>query len=75
MSVRAVLVCYRYHPNSAEWTYWDSREQAREANAELAAPWCGPACIGFHSAVSVYVEPDPRRRAGQKSLAAREVGR
>lgn len=64
MSVRGVLVCFR-GPSAgyqAEWTYWDSIEQAREAEAELAHP-CGPLCIEVHSAVRVpNATPRPRSR-------------
>jgi hypothetical protein len=62
---RGVLVCFHVPPCgniSAEWTYWDSRRQARQAAAELTP--CGPLCIGVHSVVRVDVVPEPRRRAG-----------
>jgi hypothetical protein len=62
VSVRGVLVCYRSIPTgliTAEWTYWDSREQARQAEAELAP--CGPLCIGVHSVVRVGLSPTPSR--------------
>lgn len=61
---RGVLVCHR-GPNaaySAEWTYWDSIEQAREAETEFAQPCCGPLCIGIHTAVRLHAQPEPRRR-------------
>jgi hypothetical protein len=45
---------------SVEWTYWDSREQARQAEAELTP--CGSQCIGVHSVVRLDGVPDPRRR-------------
>ncbi|MGV0603931.1 hypothetical protein [Mycolicibacterium sp. XJ1904] len=53
MSIRAALVCYRGESAAyaAEWTYWDSREQARRAEAELTP--CGPLCIGVHTVVRV----------------------
>lgn len=50
---RAALVCYRDHGRvvDAEWTIWNSREQAEQARAELAP--CGPYCIGVHSIVAI----------------------
>jgi hypothetical protein len=55
-SWRAALVCYHNPPSgpiSVEWTYWDTRVQARQAEAELTP--CGPLCIGVHSVVRVEV--------------------
>jgi hypothetical protein len=63
VSVDAALVCYHNPPSgpiSVEWTYWDSREQARQAEAELAP--CGPLCIGVHSVVRVDLSLTPSRR-------------
>lgn len=63
--VAGVLVCHR-GPSAgyqAEWTYWDSREQARLAEAELTP--CGPLCIGVHSAVRLDGMPKPRRKANR----------
>jgi hypothetical protein len=63
---RAALVCYHNPPSgpmSVEWTYWDSRKEARQAAAELTP--CGPLCIGVHSAVRLDLMPEPRRRAGR----------
>lgn len=59
MSARAVLVCYCEPPSTAEWTYWDSTGQARQAEAELTP--CGPLCIGVHSVVQVDLVPDTAR--------------
>lgn len=59
--VRAVLVCHR-GPSAAyqaEWTYWDSIEQAHEAETELTP--CSPACLEVHSIVRVP-NTTPRRR-------------
>lgn len=56
MTVVGVLVCYRATrtgPITVEWTYWDSREQARQVEAELTP--CGPLCIAVHAVVSVEV--------------------
>jgi hypothetical protein len=63
----AALVCYREMPTgriAAEWTYWDSREQARRAEAELTP--CGPLCIAVHSVVRLDSPTEPRRRAGHR---------
>lgn len=67
MTVRAALVCYHAPPDgayTAEWTYWDSREQARQAEAELTP--CGPLCIGVHSVVRVDATSEPKRRADRR---------
>lgn len=65
----AALVCHGGPSASyqAEWTYWDSIQQAREAEAELTP--CGPSCIEVHSCVLVDVgaPPRPRRSAGLRS--------
>lgn len=61
--MRVVLVCHRSSqigPVAAEWTYWDSREQAHQAEAELTP--CGPLCVGVHSVVSLDSLAEPRRR-------------
>ncbi|CAA0136105.1 Uncharacterised protein [Mycolicibacterium vanbaalenii] len=61
----AALVCHRSTqtgPITAEWTYWDSREQARQAEVELVP--CGPLCVGVHSVVRVALAP-ARRRASR----------
>lgn len=65
MSVRGVLVCHRgaAAAYSAEWTYWDGVEEARQAEAELAQP-CGPQCAGNHTIVSVDPAA-PVRRGGR----------
>lgn len=66
----AVLVCHR-GPSAgyqAEWTYWDSTEQARESEANLTHPCCGPLCIGIHSVVSPGREPGRRRTAGRPQM-------
>lgn len=65
--VRAALVCYRraqIGPITVEWTYWESREQARQAEAELTP--CGPLCIGVHGVVRVNVVPNPRLAANDR---------
>lgn len=62
-SFHAVLVCHRDHPTrtlTAQWTYWDSVEEARQAEEELTP--CGPHCIGVHTVVRVDVEAPPRVR-------------
>lgn len=60
MSARAALVCHRSietGPITAEWTYWDTTGQARQAEAELTP--CGPLCVEVHTVVRVDVgEPD-----------------
>lgn len=63
MSVCAALVCHRSTqtgPITAEWTYWDSSRQARQAEAELTP--CGPLCVAVHTVVRLDREPDRRRR-------------
>lgn len=65
MTARAALVCYRIAetgPITVEATYWDSVEQAREAEAVLAQPRCGAKCAGIHTAVSLAAEAKPRRK-------------
>ncbi|SEH79572.1 hypothetical protein SAMN04489835_4230 [Mycolicibacterium rutilum] len=71
MSLRAVLVCHRYPPNNAEWTHWETIEQARSAAAELTP--CGPLCIGVHSVVAVDIAAPPRadRSHGPRSRKTR----
>ena len=57
MSARGVLVCYRSTdtgPIAAEWTYWDSTGQARQAEIELTP--CGPLCISVHTVVRVDLD-------------------
>jgi len=64
---RAALICHRSTqtgPITAEWTYWESREQARQAEAQLTP--CGPLCIGVHSVVRLGLLPEPRRTAGRE---------
>lgn len=61
MTVLGVLVCHRGTqdgPITAEWTYWDTAGQARQARAELTP--CGPLCIGVHSVARL--DPRDRRR-------------
>ncbi|BBX02266.1 hypothetical protein [Mycolicibacterium moriokaense] len=65
MSVRGVLVCYRSTdtgPIAAEWTYWDSPEEARRAEAELTP--CSELCCRTHSVVGVDPQV-PVRRGGR----------
>lgn len=72
MSVRAALVCYRrtqIGPITVEWTYWESREQARQAEDQLTP--CGPLCIGVHSVVCV---PDPTHRPSRARTRSRAGG-
>lgn len=66
---RAALVCHRGPSASyqAEWTYWDSIKQARQAESELTP--CGPSCVGIHSAVSVEVSR-PATRAPNPPIPA-----
>lgn len=57
----AALVCHR-GPNAgyqAEWTFLDSIEQVREAEAELTP--CGPSCIKVQSALRI---PNTTTRPG-----------
>lgn len=59
---RAVLVCHA-DPNvagSAEFTYWDSIEEARSAEAELCP--CSARCVGLHTVARLDVEVEPRRK-------------
>ncbi len=59
----AVLVCHRSDqtgPVAAEWTYWDTTEQAQQAQTELTP--CSPRCTGIHTIARLNLEPDPRRR-------------
>jgi hypothetical protein len=73
VSVRGVLVCYRCTqtgPITAEWTYWDSRGQARQARAELTP--CGPLCIGVHAVVGVGRGPDRKRKSSFRASATAE---
>jgi hypothetical protein len=63
MTVQGVLVCHRATesgPHNAEWTYWPTIEEARQAEEALTP--CGPYCIGCHSVVSVDVGAPPRVR-------------
>jgi hypothetical protein len=54
-------VCYREGGAnglpSIEFTYWDTREQAEQALAELTP--CSRRCVGIHSAVAVQLETAP----------------
>lgn len=63
MTGRAALLCY-HDDGSAEWTYWDSREQAHQAEAELAP--CGPSCIYVHSVVCI--DPLPSTESASRHL-------
>jgi hypothetical protein len=66
---RAALLCY-HDDGSCEWTYWDDRPQARQAEAELAP--CGPDCIYVHSIVgSIDPEPDDQAAHGGPDRASR----
>jgi hypothetical protein len=59
-TLRAALICFRDTGSGAisiEWTYWDTREQARQAEAELTP--CCPQCISVHSVVRVDLAPAP----------------
>lgn len=63
--LRAALICHRCRQTGSitvEWTYWDSRQQARQAEVELTP--CGPLCIGLHSVVRLDSPPEPRRPVG-----------
>ncbi|MGE2689988.1 hypothetical protein [Mycobacterium sp. GA-1285] len=71
--VAGVLVCHR-GPSAgyqAEWTYWDSIAQAREAEAELTP--CGTLCIGVHS-VARLVGLDRRRRPSLRTRTTSTTG-
>lgn len=73
-SVCGVLVCHR-GPSAgyqAEWTYWDSIAQAREAEAELTP--CGPLCGGVHSVARLDLEPDRRRRPSLRTRTTSTTG-
>jgi hypothetical protein len=57
---RFALICYHDSGKpSVEVTYWPTRAQAIQAEAELAP--CGPRCIGVHTVVNV--DPPPRHPA------------
>jgi hypothetical protein len=77
VAARAALVCYRSTPTgpiTAEWTVWDSTEQARQALAELASCGCGPFCIGVHSVARLDRGPDRKRRGPAKWAKPRTAG-
>ena len=72
---RAVLVCYRRCQNgpiTAEFTYWETCEQARQAEADLSP--CGPLCIGVHGVARIDLMPVPRRRAKRDQPVAAGSG-
>jgi hypothetical protein len=54
MIERAALLCYRDGPH-VEWTIWDNRELARQAEAELTP--CDDQCLGIHSVVG-HIDPE-----------------
>jgi hypothetical protein len=63
----AVLVC---HPDpsvssSAEFMFWADVTEARQAQAEVCHPTCGPACTGIHTIARLGAAREPRRRAGR----------
>jgi len=67
VSACAALICY-HDDTSIEVTYWHDRDQARQAEGELAP--CGPQCIGVHAVVHLdVVEPRPRGRHLARFLA------
>lgn len=73
---RAALICYHNPPSGplrGEWTYWDSREQARQDEAELTP--CGLQCVGVHSVVRLDSPPEPRRRASRGRPVTAGTGR
>ncbi|OBG00704.1 hypothetical protein A5773_04240 [Mycobacterium sp. 852014-52450_SCH5900713] len=55
---RYALICHDPEGRGAA-TYWDSREEARQAEAELAP--CGPRCGGVHTVVDR--DPPPHHPA------------
>lgn len=74
MSVLGALICHRCNeigPITAEWTYWDTTGQARQAEAELTP--CGPLCIGVHSIVRLDRGADPRRPTSLRTRATASV--
>lgn len=78
MIAPVALVCHRSTqtgPITVEATYWETTEQARQAEAELTP--CGPFCIGVHSVVRLDRGPD-RKRANRRvpgALSRTEVSR
>ncbi len=65
---RAALVCHRATrtgPITAEWTYWDTCEQARQAEAEPTP--CSPLCVGVHSVVRVEAHDGRTRHRRDES--------
>ncbi|MGV0740331.1 hypothetical protein ABQF35_28630 [Mycobacterium syngnathidarum] len=51
---RAALVCHRAsesEPHNAEWTYWSTIDEARQAEEALTP--CGPRCLRIHTVVRV----------------------
>ncbi len=48
---RFALICHHDEGRGIEATYWPSREQARQALAELTP--CSPCCIGAHTVVGL----------------------
>lgn len=75
MRARVALVCHRRTltgPVTVEATYWDSVEQARQAEAELSP--CSPLCVGVHSVVRVDLEPDSTRGLSSRTRTTRTAG-
>ena len=71
----AVLVCHRSTPTgpiTAEGTYWDSIEQARQAQAELTP--CSPLCVDVHTVARLAPEPDRRRRPSLRTRTTSTTG-
>lgn len=56
---RFALICHDPEGRGVQATYWDSREEARQAEAELTP--CGPRCGGLHTIVDR--DPPPRHPA------------
>ncbi|WP_460359037.1 hypothetical protein [Mycobacterium sp. ZZG] len=75
MIAPVALVCHRSTqtgPITVEATYWETTEQARQAEAELTP--CGPFCIGVHSAVRLDRGPDRRRRPSLRTRTTSTTG-
>lgn len=75
MNARAALVCYRGESGgfTAEFTYWDSVEEARQAEVELGHP-CGPLCGETHSVVRLDLDPEPKRRRSLRTRTTSTSG-
>lgn len=72
-AAHAVLVCHHdrpaHHPR-AEWTYWHTVEQAREALAELTP--CGRRCVGVHTVARINATERALPRANRRGPRPRQ---